>query len=137
GLKVKNQPELESKLRSFNDLEAVTITVDWVLRTALGDSLRCDVQLHFADDASAATGREAVLALRGDVRKAIKQLRDVLKQPQAAKESAFALLMEINRKVLIELDTALQEADVGQRGHTVHVPIRLRFDIVQWFAAVM
>src|SRR5262249_20187967 len=45
--------ELDARLQCVRDLQAVSLTLDWVLRTAVGDVLKADVHFAFASSAGA------------------------------------------------------------------------------------
>src|SRR5262249_26076090 len=80
GLTAAGSPQpradLDERLQCIRDLQAVSLTLDWVLRTAVGDVLKADVHFTFANEAGGQRAVEALQDMRLEGLQRIKAARD-------------------------------------------------------------
>ncbi len=116
------------KVPALRDVETATLTIDWLLRTAVGDGVKFDLHLAFADEKRTEAGLQAVEAARTDLLGTLKGSRKTL---QAI--PGFAGLDQALVKLVGELEFGVQAAEVQRQGTTVYIQVRVRFDIPEWF----
>ena len=137
GLKTASDapPDLEAKIQAFWQMDAVTFTLDWELRTARGDVVQSNLHLTYPDDATAKQGSAALELIRKAMVKGFKKAQEEVKRmeedfPELAQFKGFATLL------VGEFEVALQTARPQTQGRKINVQLQVRVDIPEWFASL-
>ncbi|MCI0642333.1 MAG: protein kinase [Gemmataceae bacterium] len=134
--KVKFTPEGERQLEALLDPQSVTITVDWLLRTAVGDAIKYDLFLTYGDETQAAQARDGAKVAQTSIVAGLNAGRDGIKQLATSKELAkanfdIAAFSSFLEKLVNESTYAAQAAEISLQNRTVTVQMRMRFDILE------
>jgi hypothetical protein len=120
------------------EARAAALSMNWILRTAVGDdAIQANVLLVFPDEARAEKGLAAVATFRDESRKKVNEWREQLRKMEAKDESekAFASLAAVAMKLLGELDYALQTAKIERHDTHVEAGLTVRIDIAKLMEA--
>ncbi len=124
---------LEPALRPLAETDTMVMAVDIKLRTALGESIKAEFHLLFADEVKAREGQIALQVMIQEAQIKLAEMR-ALMQKSAMDEKTdktLAPMTPIVIKLVTELEVALQTADIKLDGTHLSVQLRVRIDIAE------
>jgi serine/threonine protein kinase len=118
------------QLQAALDARTITLSMDWLFRTPVGDAIKFDLALKYADEMHAKVAHQGIVLAQSGILASLKQGRAEMNKliatvPEMASVRGFV------EKILDEYTYAVQAADIQQEGKNVEMHVRMRFDIPQ------